>query len=77
MDGWFMVCGVYKTSKVYNIIVNMYKNVKSCVFLRGTNADFIPQPPLPHLFQIVPMYKQTDLSTKERSAEEFWQYIQL
>ena len=34
------MCGVYKTSKVYNIIVNMYKNVKSCVFSRGIKSNY-------------------------------------
>ena len=34
-DGlWYKLhmCGVYKTSKVYNIIVKKYENIKSCVF---------------------------------------------
>ena len=34
------MCGVYKTSKVYNIIVNMYKSVKSCVFSRGMKSNY-------------------------------------
>ena len=42
-DGlWYKLnnCGVYRTSKVYNIIVNMYENVKSCVFSASKKSNY-------------------------------------
>lgn len=34
------MCEVYKTSNVYNIIVKVYKNIQSCVFLGNTNMKY-------------------------------------
>ena len=42
-DGlWYKLhmCGVYKTSKVYNIIVKMYENIKSCVFSGNMKSKY-------------------------------------
>ena len=34
------MCDVYKTSKVYNIIVKMYQNIKSCVFSGNMKSKY-------------------------------------
>uniref|UniRef100_A0A667XGE4 ribonuclease H n=1 Tax=Myripristis murdjan TaxID=586833 RepID=A0A667XGE4_9TELE len=37
---WFRLQNVGITGRIYNVIVNMYNHIKSCVFMDGAKSDF-------------------------------------